>query len=146
MRIKNSEEGLEDLDASSLTFKLKILYGLCIEIDIKNLLDSWSNFKALGFYFFNDFHAALVFALANRMDLMDRLIQVTRFSLPFGFYKQKKLLLEAVKNYYLGQYGKVVEALHQDMDCSFMGGSTAQRRIIYEMLEQSKLKIGDHHE
>ena len=116
LRVKNNENALEDLDASSLAFRLKVLYNMridFIEADIKALFDSWNCFKELGFYFFNDFHAALVFVLANRVDLIDVLIKKTRLSLPFGFYKHKIKILKAIKYYHLKRYDKVIYLLDE---------------------------------
>lgn len=144
LRVKNNENALEDLDASSLAVRLKVLYNMridFIEADIKALFDSWNCFKELGFYFFNDFHAALVFVLANRVDLIDVLIKKTRLSLPFGFYKHKIKILKAIKYYHLKRYDKVIYLLDEKMDYSFMGGSRAQRNIIYEILKQAKLNL-----
>lgn len=140
LRIKNID-GLQDLDASSLAFKLKFLYDIdLIRLDIKSLFKNWNHFEELGFYFFNDFHASLVFVLANRVDLVDLLIEKTRLSLPFGFYKEKIRLLKAVKYFYLKQYDKIFQMLDEKFDYAFMGGSMAQRSIIDEILEKAKGK------
>ncbi|MBS4275879.1 hypothetical protein [Campylobacter vulpis] len=72
-----------------------------IELDVGALFKSWNCFGELRFYFFNDFHASLVFVLADKMELIDVLIKKTRSSLPFGFYKEKIKLLKAVKYFYL---------------------------------------------
>lgn len=61
--------------------------------------------------------------------------------MPFGFYKHKIKILKAIKYYHLKRYDKVIYLLDEKMDYSFMGGSRAQRNIIYEILKQAKLNL-----
>ncbi len=145
IRHKNDSNGLEDLDATSLLFKMKFIYGKNdhhIQRHSDLLFESWNNKEELGFYFFNDFHAALVFGVNKKFDMIDYLIEKTKNSNPIGYYNTKRNLLEAIKNYSQENYDKVVLILNEPINYQFMGGSRIQRSIINKILSDSKSKLG----
>ena len=144
IRKKNDIASLEDLDAVSLLFLLKIKNALQhIKVNIDDLFHSWNNLEELGFYFFNDFHAALIFGLTKKNDLVDFLIDHVKCSRPIGFYNTKLTLLLAIKSYCEEDYRQVVTLLNKPIDYRFMGGSNIQRSIISEILNHSKIKLGE---
>ncbi|MBI6549430.1 hypothetical protein [Xenorhabdus lircayensis] len=143
IRQKNNKNGLEDLDASSLLFRLQLTCEKNkTQENADTLFESWNNKNELGFYFFNDFHAALAFVINKRFDMIDYLIENTKYSHPIGYYKTKETLLYAIKNYGQGNYSDVISLLSKPMSYEFMGGSHTQRSIIDEILYHSQLKLG----
>ncbi|AYA41021.1 hypothetical protein HZS38_11650 [Xenorhabdus nematophila] len=145
IRQKNNQHGLEDLDASSLLFRLMLICPRSKnQENIIDLFESWNNKSELGFYFFNDFHAALAFCISEHFDMIDFLIENTEYSHPIGYFKTKVTLLLAIKHYGQGNYTEVVSLLDKPMSYKFMGGSHTQRSIIDEILHHSKLKLGLH--
>ncbi|WP_426575715.1 hypothetical protein ACP179_13110 [Xenorhabdus stockiae] len=145
IRHKNDRHGLEDLDATSLLFKMKFTHGRddqYIQKHANLLFESWNNKDELGFYFFNDFHAALVFGINKRFDMIDFLIEKTEKSNPIGYYNTKINILESIRNYSQENYKNVVLLLQEPMNYQFMGGSRIQRSIINEIFNDAKLKLG----
>lgn len=136
IRNKNSPEALEDLDAAALLFRIHLnpaLYlSFALEADV--LLSAWNRAEELGFYFFNDFHAALVFAINKRHDLIEFLIENAAQSYPTRCLTKKLILLEALKHYSLNQFAEVENLLNKEHDFRFMRGSRAQRQIINDLL------------
>lgn len=140
IRNKNSPEALEDLDAAALLFRIHLNPLMCqsFELEADALLSAWDRPEELGFYFFNDFHAALVFAINKRHDLIDFLIEHAAQSYPTRCLTKKLILLEALKHYSLNQFAEVENLLNKEHNFRFMGGSRAQRQIINELLEYAK--------
>lgn len=141
LREKNNIHSLEDLDATSFLFRL----SLCDDDELfrseaQKLLENWHDFNELGFYFFNDFHASLIFSLSERVDLIDYLILQSANSRPAGYSKTKVTLLQAIKYHTLNEHHKVISLLSKPLDFRFMGGSKAQRSIIAELLTYAKSK------
>ncbi|WP_323865279.1 hypothetical protein [Xenorhabdus cabanillasii] len=85
---------------------------------------------------------ALAFGINKKFDMIDYLIEKTENSNPIGYYNTKRNLLEAIKNYSQENYDKVVLILNGPINYQFMGGSRIQRRIINEILSDSKSKLG----
>lgn len=142
LRDKNNSQGLEDLDATSLLFRLSLTDNLCFfHEEVYELFKSWCHAEELGFYFFNDFHAALIFSLSDRVDLIDYLISQSINSRPTDYYEAKVVLLQAIKYHTKSEYGEVIRCLSQPLDFSFMGGSKAQRSVITEILAYATKKV-----
>ena len=74
---------------------------------------------------------------------MDFLIDHVKCSRPIGFYNTKLTLLLAIKSYCEEDYRQVVTLLNKPIDYRFMGGSNIQRSIISEILNHSKIKLGE---
>lgn len=147
LRIKNCSHGLEDLDATSLLFRLMIRNKLSkIKTNYFDLAECWSDKQELGFYFFNDFHAALIFGLTNNLEMIDFLMKTIKSSYPHGYEKTKYIIFKSIKSYFLGDFNEVVNLLNQPIDYKFMGGSNAQRSIIVDMLNKAKLNLGVNNE
>jgi hypothetical protein len=142
LRNKNGNNSLEDLDATSFLFRLSLNDDSgSFNKEARELVNNWCNFDELGFYFFNDFHASLIFSLAGRVDLIDYLISQSKYSRPIGFQKTKITLLKAIKHHTLDEHLEVVNQLSKPLDFRFMGGSNAQRSIIGELLTHSKERM-----
>lgn len=146
IRSKNIENGLEDLDISSFIFRLFMLNDMNVDFlksELANIVDNWNN-ENLGFYFFNDFHASLVFSMANKFDLLDMVIKKSKYSFPRMYYKEKVALLRSLEFICLGKYKDVVNILEvfikKDV-YSFMGGSNAQRSIIFDIFNKAKMEV-----
>lgn len=142
IRNKNHTHSLEDLDATSFLFRLSLYDDTdCFHEEARELVKNWYHFNELGFYFFNDFHASLIFSLSGRVDLIDYLILQSNHSRPVGFSKTKIILLNAIKHHTLNEHQEVVNLLSKPLDFHFMGGSKAQRSIISEILTHAKNKL-----
>lgn len=142
LRKKNSMDNLEDLDATSFLFRLSLDSDVgSLHNEAIDLVKSWDSHKELGFYFFNDFHAALIFSISGRIHLIDYLISQSKHSRPTGYYKTKVTLLNAIKYHALNEYEKVADLLSKPIDFRFMGGSNAQRSIIKDVLVNAKNKM-----
>ena len=142
LRRKNNVNNLEDLDATSFLFRLSLDSNTgSIHKEVHELVKDWDSLEKLGFYFFNDFHAALIFSLSGKIDLIDYLILQSKYSRPAGYFRIKVTLLQAIKSHALHEYQQVVDLLSSPIDFRFMGGSNAQRSVIKDILIHAKNKM-----
>ncbi|UXR77800.1 hypothetical protein [Staphylococcus sp. IVB6227] len=126
--IKNKEDGLEDLDATALIWRLYLL-------DANNslyykALDNWEYYLDESHFIFNDLHALMAYILKNDNQKINAYFEkvinrksnkltINQLDLLYGFY-------------YYGQrkYTESSEKLSLCINDSSFGGSNAQRDVI----------------
>lgn len=71
-------------------------------------------------------------------------IKKSKYSFPRMYYKEKVALLRSLEFICLGKYKDVVnilEAFIKKDVYSFMGGSNAQRSIIFDIFNKAKMEV-----
>lgn len=135
---KNYEDGLEDLDATALLWRLYLLGEKNIEF--YETLDNWDDYLKNSHFIFNDLHALMAYTLKNDTEKIElcieyvktrehNLIKDDHLNLLYGFY------------YFAKQnYKDASERLKAILNKTNFGGSNAQRDVISLTLFISLLK------
>jgi len=151
IRNKSSDISLEELDAAAMLWRLRLL-----DVDVGDrwaeLADKWEPSAEDTYYAFNDMHAMMTFAGANRDFAAARLLGAcasyvterkgtnARMTADVGIPVCRAILAFA-----RGDYGSAVDLLlpvryHSDT----FGGSYAQRDVIAQTLIEAALRAGRH--
>ncbi|MGH8665085.1 MAG: tetratricopeptide repeat protein [Burkholderiales bacterium] len=148
---ERSQIVLSLVDATALLWRL-YLEGVDTGVRFEVIADEWEQQLAdeVGFYAFNDFHAAMAFAacgrskaLAHVKDAMARSAQgsddLARMAREVGIP-----LAEAVEAFSLAKYAQAIDRMEPVRDiANRFGGSHAQRDLITLTLIEAALRGGD---
>jgi len=135
----SAETSMALLDVTSFLWRLRLL-GVDLGARFATVADLWAEKTQYetGYYAFNDFHAALAFAGAERGDSLNNLIvEIKKPKNPTGTTLQKMNtqvgipLIIAIKLYCDGNFSAAAEAIEKIRDtASRFGGSHAQRDLL----------------
>ena len=137
------------VDASALLWRVH-LAGYDVGSRWDDVAASWDNHADGKLYPFNDWHAAMAYLGAGRMDDVERLIshyqsadtrrnEVARWAKATGLP-----LIEGFKAFWQGQYAEAVEHLYgARFIVNTFGGSHAQRDVIDWTLTEAAIRLGN---
>ncbi|MEM9341779.1 MAG: tetratricopeptide repeat protein [Pseudomonadota bacterium] len=148
IRPERSPVALDLVDASALLWRLH-LGGHDVGTRWAALATAWEAHADGKLYPFNDWHAAMAYLGAGRMDKVDRLVdqyrsadvsssEVTRWAQTIGLP-----LIEGFKSFWLGRYDAAADTLFAARHiANAFGGSHAQRDIIDWTLVEAATRSG----
>ena len=126
--IKNSKNGLEDLDATALLWRLYLLNNN--NMNYYETLDNWDEYLENNHFIFNDLHALMAYIMKNDNE---KITAYLREVLHRSHNKLNQLQSDLLYGfYYYGreEYAKSSEKLKKVLGSSNFGGSNAQRDVI----------------
>ena len=126
--IKNSKNGLEDLDATALLWRLYLLNNN--NMNYYETLDNWDEYLENNHFIFNDLHALMAYIMKNDNE---KITVYLREVLHRSHNKLNQLQSDLLYGfYYYGreEYAKSSEKLKKVLGSSNFGGSNAQRDVI----------------
>lgn len=131
IRRKNEKTGLEDLDAVSLLWRVK-LAGADQIFDWKELFECWAHYPKNSFYWFNDMHALFVFVATGEVELAERILEQSLNENCNEHVREiVKYPFEGIHLFSQGKYQEACSAFEPYLEsASAFGGSNAQRDII----------------
>jgi hypothetical protein len=134
IRSGRSSEWLDLVDAASLLWRLS-LFGVDVTSRASELADDVEEIIDEPVYVFNDWHAAMVFGLAERHDRSRRLLADNESKVSghnrLVFERAGRALMSGFSTFAGGDYGAAVDALIDIRpDANVVGGSHAQRDVI----------------
>ncbi|PTJ78929.1 hypothetical protein [Staphylococcus kloosii] len=139
--VKNVKDGLEDLDATSIIWRLYLLGE--DKVCTYRTLNNWDDYVNKTHFIFNDLHALMAYILKNdnkRIELLLKnvkerkrnIIDNDHLNLLYGFY-----------NYGIKNYKEASNNLSLTINNPKFGGSNAQRDVISLTLFFSLFKSGN---
>jgi hypothetical protein len=149
VRGAKSTVALDLVDASALLWRVH-LAGHDVRARWDDVAASWDNHADGKLYPFNDWHAAMAYLGAGRIDDVERLIshyrsadtsrnEMARWAKATGLP-----LIEGFKAFWQGQYAEAAEHLHgARFIVNTFGGSHAQRDVIDWTLIEAVIRSGD---
>ena len=147
-----AEDAMTLVDVTSLLWRLKLL-GFDTGDRFAHAADAWNQHydEGAGYYAFNDYHAAMAFAGAGRVDqlrdLCARVDEAQRSSHPTNRSMSTRVgvpLVQAVAAYADGRHGDAVEHMAPVRDtANHFGGSHAQRDVITLTLIDAARRAGN---
>lgn len=148
IRPGDSQVPLEMIDASALLWRLHIR-GVDVGDRWRALARSWEDSAEDGYYAFNDVHAMMAFAAADRRDLVNKTF-ATMEARAQGDDTNAMMTREiglpaarAVHAFIEGRYGEAVELLLPIRAiANRFGGSNAQRDLLHLTMVESALRGG----
>jgi hypothetical protein len=148
IRSSDSQVPLEMIDASALLWRLYIR-GVDVGERWKALSDAWQSAAEDAFYAFNDVHAVMAFAGAERLDLANKtLTAMERCAAGSGTNAAMTRdvglpVAHALVSFALGRYAECIELLLPVRTIAYrFGGSHAQRDLIHLTLVEAALRAG----
>lgn len=144
IRRKNDPQRLEDLDAVSLLWRLRLI-GKDDPLLWKDLLHHWKDYPDNNFYWFNDMHALLVYLANGEKETADRLI-IQSVNKNCDEYRRKLVnhAFEGFKHFSEGRYRQAYAALEQVVKTNAaFGGSNAQRDLLEMTAIEAALRAND---
>ncbi len=148
IRPTDSRVPLEMVDASALLWRLHIR-GIDVGERWQALSDAWRPTAEDAFYAFNDVHAVMAFAGAERLDAASRtLAAMERRAVGSGtnatMTREVGLpVAHALVSFALGHYAECIELLLPVRTIAYrFGGSHAQRDLVHLTLVEAALRAG----
>lgn len=144
IRRKNDPEGLEDLDAVALLWRLRLI-GRDDPAWWKDLFRCWKDYLDHSCYWFNDLHALLVFVANGEEALADRLIEKSIHQHCNDSYRERVAsVLTGIRHFGEGRYRQAMRFLEPALTPDFVfGGSNAQRDILEMTALEAAIRAGE---
>jgi tetratricopeptide (TPR) repeat protein len=144
IRRKNDPLGMEDLDAASLLWRVKLL-DRDQDFDEKELLENWEQYTENTFYCFNDLHALLVYFATKEEEKANNLIEKSINHNCSKYYRGIiTSTFEGLKFFSEGKYKEAYTALENILkSSSALGGSNAQRDVFEMTAIEAAVRAGD---
>lgn len=146
---ERSAMALDLIDASALLWRLQ-LQGVSLGEHWQAVADNWAPFATAGNYAFNDAHAVMAFASADRSELVETVLATQQVAMAHAddnavFTREvSHPLCRAVLAFVDGDYRRAIELLRALRPIAQrFGGSHAQRDLIDLTLLEAALRSGD---
>ena len=141
---------LDMIDASAMLWRLH-LRGIDVGTRWQQLAEDWAPFAAAGNYAFNDVHATMAFVGAERLDLVDTVLETQHAAIQgegdnAAFTREVgQPLTRAIRAFGRRRYAETVRLIRDVREIAHrFGGSHAQRSVLDLTLIEAALRDGQH--
>ena len=142
---KNNDNGLEDLDATSLIWRLYLLNGDIS--DYYKIMNNWNEYIENSHFIFNDLHALMAYIMNKDDEKIEVYFENVLNRLNNNLTQEQTNLLYGFYYYGKQEYEKSSLKLKSVLNNSSFGGSNAQRDVIsltlfFALLKSNKFQEG----